>query len=323
MYAQQLTTASGPAGVQLAEIDEPDGTGLVVVDLHTAGVSFPDLLQTTGSYQIVRELPFVLGVEGAGVVRSAPADSDLRAGQRVAVLASDGAWQQTVAVEPDSVFPLPDSVSLEAGAGFLMNYLTVHFALDERARYRTGETVLVHGAAGGVGVAGLQVAAALGLETIAVVSTEEKAGIAKANRADHVVLVDGWKDRVRDLTGGRGVDIILDPVGGDRFTDSLRSLAPNGRLVVLGFTGGEIPTVKVNRLLLRNISVLGAGWGEYARTNPGYTNRQWAALSPLVESGALRITEPTVYSFEHAVDALRTLETRSATGKIALSVRPS
>ena len=323
MYAQQLTTASGPAGVQLTEIDEPDGTGLVVVDLHAAGVSFPDLLQTTGSYQIVRELPFVLGVEGAGVVRSAPEDSGIRAGQRVAVLASDGAWQQTVAVEPDSVFPLPDSVSLEAGAGFLMNYLTVHFALDERARYRAGETVLVHGAAGGVGVAALQVAAALGLETIAVVSTEEKAGIAKANRADHVVLVDGWKDRVRDLTAGRGVDIILDPVGGDRFTDSLRSLAPNGRLVVLGFTGGEIPTVKVNRLLLRNISVLGAGWGEYVRTNPGYTSRQWAALGPLLESGALQIAEPTTYSFEHAVDALRTLETRSATGKIALSVHPS
>ncbi|MBC2641303.1 MULTISPECIES: NADPH:quinone oxidoreductase family protein [unclassified Rhodococcus (in: high G+C Gram-positive bacteria)] len=323
MYAQQLTAVSGPAGVQLVEIDEPDGTGLVVVDLHAAGVSFPDLLQTTGSYQLVRELPFVLGVEGAGIVRSAPAGSGIDAGQRVAVLATDGAWQQTVAVKPDSVFPLPDSVSLEAGAGFLMNYLTVHFALDERARYRAGETVLVHGAAGGVGVAALQVAAALGLETIAVVSTEEKAEIAKAHRATHVVLVDGWKDRVRDLTGGRGVDIILDPVGGDRFTDSLRSLAPNGRLVVLGFTGGEIPTVKVNRLLLRNISVLGAGWGEYVRTNPGYTARQWSTLGPLLESGALRIAEPTTYSFEHAGDALRTLETRSATGKIALSVRPS
>ncbi|MHA4852667.1 NADPH:quinone oxidoreductase family protein [Rhodococcus sp. MSC1_016] len=322
MYAQQLTAQSGPSGVRLAEIDEPDGSGLVVVDMHAAGVAFPDLLQTTGSYQVVRDLPCVLGVEGAGVVRDAPEDSGFHAGQRVAVLASGGAWQQTVAVEPHSVFPLPDSVSLEAGAGFLLNYLTVHFALDERARFRAGETVLVHGAAGGVGVAALQVAAALGLETIAVVSTEEKAGIAKAHRADHVVLLDGWKDRVREITGGRGVDIILDPVGGDRFTDSLRSLAPNGRLVVLGFTGGEIPTVKVNRLLLRNISVLGAGWAEYVRTDPGYTKRQWAALEPLLESGALQITEPTIYAFEHAADALRALETRSAAGKIALSLLP-
>jgi NADPH:quinone reductase len=323
VYAQQLTSISGPAGVQLVEIDEPDGSGLVVIDLHAAGVSFPDLLQTTGSYQIVRKLPFVLGVEGAGVVRSAPAGSGVRAGQRVAVFASEGAWQQTVAVEADSVFPLPDSVSLGAGAGFLMNYLTVHFALDERARYRAGETVLVHGAAGGIGVAALQVAAALGLETIAVVSTEEKADIAKANRACHVVLVDGWKDRVHEITSARGVDIILDPVGGDRFTDSLRSLAPNGRLVVLGFTGGEIPTVKVNRLLLRNVSVLGAGWGAYVHTDPGYPARQWATLGPLLESGALQIAESTIYSFEDAVDALRSLETRSATAKIVLSVRPS
>lgn len=321
MHAQQLTELSGPDGVRLVELDEPDGTGRVVVDLYAAGVAFPDLLQTTGSYQLVRELPFVLGMEGAGIVRSAPDGSGLTTGQRVAVLATDGAWQQTVAVDPDSVFPLPDSVSLEAGAGFLLNYLTVHFALDERARYRAGETVLVHGAAGGVGVAALQVAAALGLETVAVVSTEAKADVARANRATHVVPVDRWKELVRDITGDRGVDIILDPVGGDRFTDSLRSLAPGGRLVVLGFTGGEIPTVKVNRLLLNNISVVGAGWGEHLRTHPGYAMRQWAELGPLLESGALQITEPTTYPLARAAEALRSLENRSATGKVALDLR--
>ncbi|MGX7729159.1 NADPH:quinone oxidoreductase family protein [Rhodococcus sp. 2H158] len=322
MQAVQLTEATGPDGVRLVDLPEPDADGLVVVDLHAAGVSFPDLLQTTASYQVVRPLPSVLGVEGAGVVRTAPAGSGLTPGQRVAVLATDGAWQQTVAVDPKSVFPLPDSVSLTAGAGFLMNYLTVHFALDERARYRAGETVLVHGAAGGVGVAALQVAAALGLETIAVVSTEEKAAVAKANRATHTVAVEGFKDRVLELTGGRGVDIVLDPVGGDRFTDSLRSLAPNGRVVVLGFTGGEIPTVKVNRLLLKNISVLGAGWGEYVRTFPGYTAQQWAQLEPLLRSGALQVPEPTVHPMTHAAEALRSLAHRSATGKVALALRP-
>ncbi|CCW14379.1 quinone oxidoreductase [Rhodococcus aetherivorans] len=322
MQAVQLTEATGPDGVRLVDLPEPDADGLVVVDLHAAGVSFPDLLQTTASYQVVRPLPSVLGVEGAGTVRTAPAGSGLSPGQRVAVLATGGAWQQTVAVDPKSVFPLPDSVSLTAGAGFLMNYLTVHFALDERARYRAGETVLVHGAAGGVGVAALQVAAALGLETIAVVSTEEKAAVAKANRATHTVAVEGFKDRVLELTGGRGVDIVLDPVGGDRFTDSLRSLAPNGRVVVLGFTGGEIPTVKVNRLLLKNISVLGAGWGEYVRTFPGYTAQQWAQLEPLLRSGALQIPEPTVHPMTHAAEALRSLAHRSATGKVALALRP-
>ncbi|MEU5841236.1 NADPH:quinone oxidoreductase family protein [Rhodococcus sp. NPDC047139] len=321
MRAAQLTEHAGPAAVRVTDIPEPvtDGS-LVVVDLHAAGVSFPDLLQTTGAYQTVRPLPCVLGAEGAGIVRSAPEGSGLVAGQSVAVLAVTGSWQQTVAVPEQMVFPLPDSVSPTAGAGMLMNYFTAHFALDERARCRAGETVLVHGAAGGLGVAALQVAAALGLETIAVVGTEEKAAVAKANRATHTVLADGFKDRVLELTAGRGVDIVLDPVGGDRFTDSLRSLAPGGRAVVLGFTGGSIPTVKVNRLLLNNISVVGAGWGEYLRTVPDYAGRQWATLEPLLRDGTLVVPEPTLYPLDEASSALLSLENRSATGKVALDL---
>ncbi|GAA4484340.1 NADPH:quinone oxidoreductase family protein [Rhodococcus olei] len=321
MRAVQVVEAIGPDGVRTVEIPEPDPAGLVVVDLVAAGVSFPDLLQTAGGYQVVRPTPFVPGVEGAGVVREAPSDSGFRAGDRVAVLAFGGAWQQTVAVHPSTVFRLPDAVSLTAGAGFLMNYLTAHFALTERARYRAGETVLVHGAAGGLGTACLQVAAALGLDTIAVVSSADKAEVAKANRATHTVLADGFKDAVAEITGGRGVDIVLDPVGGDRFLDSLRSLATNGRHVVLGFTGGEIPTVKVNRLLLRNTTVVGAGWGEYVREDFGYPARQWAELAPQLESGALQVAEPTSYPLERAADALRSLESRSAAGKVALTLQ--
>ena len=284
MKAVHLVEATGPGGLSLVDVDEPVDPALVVIDLHTAGVSFPDLLQTAGSYQTVRELPCALGVEGAGTVRSAPPGSGFTPGRRVAVLtAGEGAWQQTVAVAPSNVFALPDAVSLSAGSGFLLNYLTAHFALDERARYRAGETVLIHGAAGGLGTAALHVASALGLETVA-------------------------------------VDIILDPVGGDRFTDSLRSLAPNGRLVVLGFTGGDIPTVKVNRLLLKNISVTGAGWGEYLKTDPKYLARQWQELYPLLESGALRVPEPTLYPLARAADALKSLRERTAVGKVALSL---
>ena len=320
MRAVQVVEAIGPDGVRAVDLPEPDPTGQVVVDLDAAGVSFPDFLQTSGGYQVVRPTPFVPGVEGAGIVREAPGDSGFRAGDRVVVLAFGGAWQRTVAVHPSTVFALPDAVTLTAGAGFLMNYLTAHFALTERARTRAGETVLVHGAAGGLGTACLQVAAALGLDTIAVVSTEDKAAVAKANRATHTVLADGFKDAVAELTGGRGVDIVLDPVGGDRFLDSLRSLAANGRHVVLGFTGGEIPTVKVNRLLLKNISVVGAGWGEYIREDFGYPARQWAELEPLLASGALQVAEPTLFPLERAGDALKSLESRSATGKVALSL---
>lgn len=321
MKAVQLVEASGPAGLSLADVDEPVDPARVVVDLHAAGVCFPDLLQTSGSYQTVRELPCVLGVEGAGTVRSAPPGSGFTPGQRVAVLTpAEGSWQQTVLVEPSNVFALPDSISLSAGSGFLLNYLTAHFALDERARFRAGETVLVHGAAGGLGTAALHVAAALGLETIAVVSTDAKEKIVTESGATHVVSVDGWKERVQRITNGHGVDIILDPVGGDRFTDSLRSLATNGRLIVLGFTGGDIPTVKVNRLLLKNISVPGAGWGEYLRADPDYPARQWQELYPLLESGALRVPEPTVYPLVCAADALTSLKERTAVGKVALSL---
>lgn len=323
MHAAHLTENTGPDGVHTVDIPEPTpGPDDVVVDLHAAGVSFPDLLQTSAGYQVVRPLPCVLGSEGAGVVRSAPEGSGFSAGQRVAVLVNTGSWQQTVAVHPRSVFPLPDDVSLTAAAGMPLNYLTAHFALEERARYRSGETVLVHGAAGGLGVAALQVAAALGLETIAVVSTDEKAAVARANRATHTIAVDGFKDKALELTDGRGVDIVLDPVGGDRFTDSLRSLAPGGRAVVLGFTAGKIPTVKVNRLLLKNISVVGAGWGEHIRQLPDYPAQQWKTLGPLLSSGELQVPEPTVYPLTQAAGALHSLANRSATGKVALSLHP-
>ncbi|MFC9357888.1 NADPH:quinone oxidoreductase family protein [Rhodococcus sp. NPDC057014] len=322
MRAVQLVASVGLTGIRISDIPEPEHVDdLVVVDLYAAGVSYPDLLQCTGSYQVVKPLPSILGVEGAGTVRSAPERTGLSVGQRVAVLCFDGSWQQTVAVHPSMVFPLPDSVSIAAGAGFLMNYLTVHFALDERAHSHEGESILVHGAAGGVGTAALQVASALGLETCAVVSSEDKALVAKANGARHIVLADGFKDEVRKLTGDRGVDIVLDPVGGDRFTDSSRSLATNGRAVVLGFAAGDIPTVKVNRLLLRNISVVGAGWAEYVREHPDYLARQWEKLQPLLASGAMQVPEPTVYAIDDAVEALASIEDRRATGKVALNLR--
>lgn len=186
------------------------------------------------------------------------------------------------------MFKLPDNVSFEAGAGLLFNDLTVYFALTVRGRLQQGETVLVHGAAGGIGTSALRLAPVLGASrTIAVVSTDEKGHIATAAGATDVVLTEGFKDAVKELTDGRGVDIVVDPVGGDRFTDSLRSLAPGGRLLVVGFTGGEIPTVKVNRLLLNNIDVVGVGWGAWAGTHPGALAEQWAAVERLLSSGRL------------------------------------
>jgi NADPH:quinone reductase len=325
MRAARVTRLDGPEAIEVVEVDEPPNPDLqgVVVDVHAAGVAFPDALLTRGLYQYKPNPPFVLGAEIAGVVRSAPADSQWQPGARVVGLTMlTGAMAEVAVLTPDRTFRLPDNVTFEAGAGILFNDLTVYFALTVRGRLQQGETVLVHGAAGGIGTSALRLAPALGASrTIAVVSTEEKGQIATAAGATDVVLADGFKDAVKELTDGRGVDIVVDPVGGDRMTDSLRSLAPGGRLLVIGFTGGDIPTVKVNRLLLNNIDVVGVGWGAWTATHPGALAEQWAGLEELLVSGRLAPPEPAVYPLDEAAAAVASLENRTAKGKVVLRVR--
>jgi NADPH2:quinone reductase len=323
MRAIQIARLDGPQAAEVVEIDEPDGEGLIVIDVHAVGVAFPDALQSRGLYQYKPEMPYSPGGELAGVVRSAPSDAHVAAGDRVCGLTMlCGAMQEVVALQPDQVFKLPDSVSFEAGAGLLFNDLTMHHALRTRGRLAPGETVLVHGAAGGIGTSTLRLAPAWGASrTIAVVSTQDKVSTAKAAGASDVVLADGFKDAVKELTDGRGVDIVVDPVGGDRFTDSLRSLAPGGRLLVIGFTGGEIPTLKVNRLLLNNVDAVGVGWGAWALSHPGYLPEQWAELEPLLASGKVSAPEPVVYPLSQAADAIASLEERTAKGKVVVKLR--
>ncbi len=322
MRAARLIKLDGPEAVEVSEIDEPTGDG-VVVDVHAAGAAFPDALLTRGLYQYRPDPPFVLGAEIAGVVRSAPDGAHVTAGDRVVGLTMlTGGMAEVAVLQPDRVFKLPDNVSFTAGAGLLFNDLTMYFALTVRGRLHEGESVLVHGAAGGIGTSTLRLAKVLGAsKVIAVVSTDEKADIARAAGATDVVLADGFKDAAKELTGGRGVDMVVDPVGGDRFTDSLRSLAPGGRLLVIGFTGGDIPTVKVNRLLLNNIDVVGVGWGAWAGTHPDALSEQWADLEKLLASGKLAPPEPVVYPLEEAGAAIASLENRTAKGKVVLRVR--
>ncbi|ORV39391.1 NADPH:quinone oxidoreductase family protein [Mycobacterium conspicuum] len=322
MRAARVTRLEGPEAIEVTEVEEPSGEG-VLVDVHAAGVAFPDALLTRGLYQYRPDPPFILGAEIAGVVRSAPDGAEVGPGDRVVGLTMlSGGMAEVAMLAPDRAFKLPDNVSFEAGAGLLFNDLTMYFALTVRGRLQQGETVLVHGAAGGIGTSTLRLAPVLGASrTIAVVSTEEKGRIATAAGATDVVLAEGFKDAVKELTHGRGVDMVVDPVGGDRFTDSLRSLAPGGRLLVVGFTGGEIPTVKVNRLLLNNVDVVGVGWGAWAGTHPGALTEQWTGLSELLSSGKLAPPEPDVYPLDEAAAAVASLEKRTAKGKVVLRVR--
>jgi NADPH:quinone reductase len=320
--AVQVVRLDGPDAVEVAEVDEPTvGEGQVLIDVEAAGVVFPDLLLSRGEYQMKPDLPFLLGSEVAGTVREAPDGSGFSAGDRVAAMPVLGGFATTVAASTELVFPLPDAVSFDIGAGLPMNYLTAHFVLETRCHLVEGETVLVHGAAGGVGVACIQFAKARGATVIAVVSSEGKGEVARAAGADHAVLVEGFKDAAKELTGGAGVDVVVDPVGGDRFTDSLRSLGDDGRLAVVGFTAGDIPTVKVNRLLLNNISVVGAGWGAYASKRPGFMRRQWDAMLDDIAEGRLAPPISATYPLAEAASAINELAERRVTGKVIVHPR--
>ena len=319
MFAHKIMDYTGPDDVQWTEADEPAADGGVLIDVAAAGVSFADLLQTRGAYQMKVPLPYTPGMDAAGVVRSAPPGTGLAAGQRVAVLLDYGCWQEVVSAPAARVLPLPDGMSFEAGAAAPLNYLTALFALARRARAQPGDTLLVHGAAGGVGTAAIQLGRALGLRTVAVVSEEAKKEFALQCGAHHAVLSDGWLAAVRDLIGDRAVNIVVDPVGGDRMTDSLRSLAPEGRLVVVGFTAGEIPAVKVNRLLLGNTGVLGAASREFFEQQPATLTGLWAQLVKLRRVGTLPDPPVQTYPFADARSALRAIADRKARGKILLS----
>jgi NADPH:quinone reductase len=329
MRAVQVLQPTGPGDVRVVDVPEPEpGPGEVLVDVHSVGVSFPDLLLSQGRYQMRPEPPFTLGVDIAGtVISTGPTGSSdeaapLPPGTRVAGVVPYGGAAERAVVPAGSVFALPDHTSYDEGAALPMNYLTALFALAERGQVRAGETVLVHGAAGGVGTATLQVAKGLGARTIAVASTEEKAAFAREAGADEAVLLDGFREEVAALTGGRGVDVVLDVVGGEAFTDSLRCLAEQGRLLVVGFAAGQgIPEVKVNRLLLNNVDVRGVGWGAFAMTRRDHMQQQWQELLPMLESGVVKPPIGATYDLDEFGRALVEMADRRTLGKTVVHVR--
>ena len=253
-------------------------------------------------------------------MRSAPEGAAVKAGDRVAAFCMTAGWAEVTVAPAFFCFKLPDALDFAQGAALVLNYHTAYFSLKTRGRLEAGETVLVHGAAGGVGTATLQIAKGLGARTIAVVSTDEKERVARDAGADEVVRSDGpWKDQAKEISGG-GVDIVIDPVGGDRFTDSLRSLREGGRVVVVGFTGGSIPEVRVNRLLLGNTEVIGAGWGNFVIPKHELNREIGDAIDRLIEDGFVRPVVGARFPLERAADALELLDSRGATGKVVLEL---
>lgn len=315
LVAQEL---SGPSGLAYADVDDVSSDTAVVIDVGAAGVCFPDLLMLRGEYQMKMPPPFVPGVEVAGTVRSAPASSGFTAGQRVSGFSLLGGWAEQVAVPADAVIPTNDALDDASAVCLLGNYYTMYFALQRRGALQPGETVMVLGSGGGVGTASVQIAKALGAKVIAMVHRPSAVPFVESLGADVVLpLTDGWLDAVKAETGGRGVDLVVDPIGGAAFDDAIRAMATEGRLLVIGFAAGGIPTVKVNRLLLRNVSVVGVGWGEFVNRTPGAQAQVGAALASLVDAG-LRPPAPVRFPLSDGAAALQALADGEINGKLVL-----
>jgi NADPH:quinone reductase len=299
---------------------KPLAAGQVRVAIRAAGINFPDILMAAGEYQLKPDLPFTPGVEAAGdVVEVSDDASGVAVGDRVIVKMRHGAYTDEAVVAPSQLTPLPSNFDYAEGATFLAAHGTAYHGLIDRGALQPGEVLLVHGAGGGVGLAAVELGKMLGATVIAAASSEEKLEVARARGADHLVLYsrEPFRDAVKRITGGRGADVVFDPVGGTIFEDSVRCIAWGARLLVIGFTGG-IGLARTNLLLIKGASVLGVRAGEAVRKNPALGETRLKALSDWAEAGKLRPNISHRLPLEDYAKAMRLLIDRKAIGRVAL-----
>ncbi|MGX5221363.1 NADPH:quinone oxidoreductase family protein [Pseudomonas segetis] len=321
-----LCKAFGPAETLVVEeTTNPEAKkNEVIIDVHCAGVNFPDTLIIEGKYQFKPPFPFSPGGEAAGVVSSVGEKvSHLKVGDRVMALTGWGSFAEQVAVPSYNVMPVPKSMDFPSAAAFGMTYGTSMHALKQRANLQPGETLLVLGASGGVGLAAVEIGKAMGAKVIAAASSAEKLEVAKAAGADELINYSesNLKEEVKRLTGGQGADVIYDPVGGDLFDLAVRSIAWNGRLLVVGFASGRIPEVAVNLMLLKGAAVVGVFWGSFAQRQPQDNLANFQQLFAWHTEGKLKPLVSETFPLEKAADAINLLGQRKAVGKVVVQVR--
>jgi len=324
-----LCNRYGPASdLRVGEAPLPElGPDQVRIANHAAGVNFADTLMIAGKYQEKPPFPFSPGLEGAGVVEAigsdvpSPESGGISIGQRVLCLTDSGAFADSVIAKAEDVHPIPDSMDFITAAGFPITYGTAHGALTWQARLRSGETLLVHGAAGGVGLAAVEVGKALGARVIATARGAEKLAVARAHGADELIDTrdEDIRERVKALTDGRGADVVFDPVGGDVFDASLRCVAWGGRLIVVGFAAGRVPQIPANILLVKNVSAMGFYWGSYRSHAPELVAAQFRDLFAWFRDGLLRPHVSHALDLARAPEALALLAERRSTGKVVLT----
>ncbi|NKC10896.1 MAG: zinc-binding dehydrogenase [Gammaproteobacteria bacterium] len=315
----------GPQTLVVEEVPEPSpGPGEVCIEVHAASVNFADTLMIAGKYQVKPERPFSPGMEVGGVVSACGEGvSGLAVGQRVMAVTGQGAYAERVVAPEKDVFAIPDSMPFDEAASFPVAYGTSHLGLCRRAQLKAGEVLLVHGAAGGVGITAVEIGRHLGATVIATAGTDAKLAIARSHGAHHGVdyAAEDVRERVLELTGGRGADVIYDPVGGDVFDASLRCINWEGRILVVGFAAGRIPSAPANYLLVKNCATIGVFWGAYSRRDPATLRAGMEALLGWYEEGALKPHISLRYSMDEVPAAMNALLERRSTGKVVISIR--
>jgi len=322
MKAVVCTKIGDPNLLEIKEIEKPKpNKNEVLIDVQAAGVNFPDALMVQGKYQIVMDPPFTPGNEVCGYVEDSGDDVDIENGTKVIALPPIGGFSEYVCVDKNLVIPVSEKVDSMAGASLPINYGTCYYALKRRANIKEGETLLVLGASGGIGTATIQLAKIMGVKTICAVGSNEKAEYVKSLGADEIIRYDqiDLKETVKELTNGKGVDVVMDPVGGNITEQALRATAWNGRLLVVGFTDGNIPKIPLNLTLVKGVSIVGVWWGRWTTTSPEETAEDFSELLSFIEKGELDIKPNNVHTIEETPLALENFLSRKNIGKTVIS----
>lgn len=312
-----------PTDLVIEEVEsKPPLEGEVKIAVHACGVNFADIVMIKGEYQVKPPLPFTPGLEIAGeIMQVGAAVKHLKEGDRVIGICNDGGFAEEVNISAKLVLPMPPTMDFVTGAAFPIAYGTSHVALTHRANLQAGETLLVGGASGGVGLTAVELGKVLGAVVIAAASSDEKLNLARKRGADFTInyTTEDVRQRVKEITDDKGADVIYDPVGGEFFNQAMRSIKWEGRMLVIGFASGNIPEIGVNRLLVKNCAVIGVYWGAYALNDPKIMRESFNILFDLYTRGKLKPQVTQTYPLENAVDALQAIVNRQSTGKLVLT----
>ena len=307
--------------IQYKEVDEPSlGEDNLLIKVNSVGVNFPDGLLVQGKYQLKPETPFIPGMEVAGeVIGLGSKETDFAVGDRIAALSQLNGYAEKAVVKTSSTFKIPENMSYDDACALLCAYGTSHYALKQRGKLKKGETLVVLGASGSTGIAAIQIGKIIGAKVIAVASNSEKQKIAKENGADLSIGYDNLKEKLKEISGGKGIDVIFDPVGGDTFDTIARTMARKGRLLVIGFASGSIPKLAVNLALVKEFSVVGVFWGAFTRAEPDEYKLNMTELFDWYQKGLLKPLIEESYPLSQAASVLEKILARGAKGKIILT----